>query len=60
MKVPNLRSDSFITEPKHVDSTKMLNTEANEAVNYNETNKNEEWVSTHPSFGPDGQKGRVG
>lgn len=58
MKVPNLRSDDFITEPKMVDDTKMLNTTARESVDMNESNKNEEYTTTHPAFGKLGAKGR--
>lgn len=60
MNVPNLRDDSFIKEPKNVDDTKMLNTEARESVDMNEKNENKEHVCTHPSFGTLGAKGRVG
>ena len=60
MKVPNLRSQDFIKEPKEVEQTNMLDTTADESVNYNEVNVNGEWIATHPAFGPDGQQGRVG
>jgi len=60
MKVPNLRSDAFIGEPKHVDDTKMLDTKARESVDMNESNENKEHVTSHPNFGPDGARGRVG
>ena len=61
MKTPNLRDgDSAFGEGKLVDDTKMLNTEARETVDYNENNENKEHVTTHPAFGPDGAKGRVG
>lgn len=58
MNVPNLRSDDFITEPKNVEDTKMLNTTARESVDMNETNKNKEHVTSHPNFGKLGAKGR--
>ena len=58
MHVPNLRDPDFVKEPKNIDDTKMLNTTADESVNMNESNDNKEHVTTHPSFGPLGAKGR--
>lgn len=58
MKVPDLRDPNFIGEPKNVEDTKMLNTEAHEAVNMTEANDNKEFVTSHPNFGKLGAKGR--
>lgn len=58
-KAPNLRSDKFITEPKNVDQTEMLDTVSHESsVDYNEANTNEEYVTSHKPFGMLGAKGR--
>lgn len=45
-------------EPKNVDDTKMLNTNARESVDMNESNDNKEHVTTHPNFGKLGAMGR--
>lgn len=58
MKVPAIRDGMIAGEPKFVMDTKMLDTEAHESVNMNESNDNKEHTVTHPSFGPLGTKGR--
>lgn len=58
MKTPILRDGIIGGEPKNVDDTKMLDTNARESVNMNESNDNKEHVVSHPNFGPLGAKGR--
>lgn len=58
MKVPDLRDPNFIGEPKNVEDTKMLDTNARESVNMTESNDNKELVTSHPPFGTLGAKGR--
>lgn len=45
-------------DAKNVDQTPMLNTNARESRDHNESNSTSEYVSTHPSFGPLGTTGR--
>lgn len=58
MKVSTLRDGIVGGEPKHVDDTKMLDTNARESVDMNESNDNKEHVVSHPNFGKLGAKGR--
>ena len=59
MTVPNLRDGVAPGgEPKMVMDTKMLNTEAHESVDMNESNDNKERVTSHPPFGKLGSMGR--
>lgn len=59
-KVPNLREfNPMESQAKNVDDTKMLDTEARESVNMNESNKvGEEFVNTSPKMPALGAKGR--
>lgn len=59
-KVPDLRNFSPMeSQAKNVDDTKMLDTEAHESVNMNESNKvGEEFVNSSPKMPTLGSKGR--
>ena len=55
----NLRDwEPSASDAKHVDDTKMLNTEARESRNNNESNSTKEHTTSHPQFGPLGMNGR--
>lgn len=60
MKVPNLREfNPTAGQAKHVDDTKMLDTEAREpAENISATNEQKEHIVKGGAFGPLGHKGR--
>lgn len=60
MKVPNLKTwQPNSSDAKNVEDTKMLNTEARESMNYNESNDvGEEHIVTHPAFPTLGMRDR--
>jgi len=60
MKTPNLHDwRPTEGEAKNVDSTKLLNTEAHETVDMNESNTvGKDTVNSTPDFGPLGAQGR--
>lgn len=60
MKTPNLHDwRPSASEAKDVDSTDLLNTEAHESVNMNESNEvGKDTVNPTPNFGELGAKGR--
>ena len=60
MKTPNLHDwRPSESEAKNVEDTKMLDTEAHETVDMNESNVvGKDTVTTHPDFGELGAKGR--
>lgn len=59
-KMPNIRDwEPTAAQAKHVDQTKMLDTEAKEPMDtVNAENSNTEYTEKHPAFGELGVRGR--